>query len=240
MPTLLLVRPENRHAADIALCQQHGWTALPFAPIRIVPHPTECNHLPQQYAHADASFWVSPTAVEIAAPYLSTALKSSLKPHIAVGKSTATTLHNIGAQNIHHDHTGNDSEAALQLPIWRTLPYAAHILIIRGQNGREYLPETLRQHNFHVYTADIYHREPQLLDWTHFQAALPDAAWVTSSEIAQQLFAQAPLPISQKLKSLLYFTHHARIANTLHQLGASRIRVISQLDEAFYSYPKAA
>ncbi|ULJ68415.1 uroporphyrinogen-III synthase [Wielerella bovis] len=239
MPTLLLVRPENRQAADIALCTQYGWHALPFAPICIVPQTDECFRLPEKIAAAPAIFWVSPTAVEIAATHCSPKILGSLKTHIAVGKATAAALHAIGISEIHYSAIGNDSEAALALPIWQTLPHGATILLIRGQNGREMLPEKLRAQDFKVDYAEIYRREPKTLDWTSFQAAIPDAAWVTSSEMARELFVQVPPQISQKLKSLIYFTHHTRIADTLYALGAQKIYVIRQLSDMFTLFQAA-
>nr|WP_238373903.1 hypothetical protein [Kingella kingae] len=69
MPTLLLVRPTQRQAADITLCQHAGWQAVPFAPIELCPNQAACTALPQQITQAQAMFWVSPSAVEIAQPF---------------------------------------------------------------------------------------------------------------------------------------------------------------------------
>jgi len=63
-----------------------------------------------------------------------------------------------------------------------------------------------------------------------FQAAQAQAAWVTSSQLAQELFTQCPQAFTQNLKSLLYFTHHQRVAEALRAAGATRVELIPALD----------
>lgn len=234
MPTILLIRPENRLPADIAACAAAGWQAIPFSPIRIAPIADTLFRLPQIIAPAQALFWVSPTAVEIAAPHIGS-LKTKI-PHIAVGSQTAQALRQQGFANIHTPQHGNDSEAALALPIWHTLPQGGTIVIIRGQGGREHLAQTLRQRGFAVQYAECYQRIPQPLNWQTFQAAQAQAAWVTSSQLAQELFTQCPQAFRQNLKSLLYFTQHTRIAQTLTALGASHVHTVARLSDALHHF----
>ena len=120
-PRMLLLRPRQRLAADVESCRAAGWQGVPFAPLEAQPLPDALAALPQQLAQSAAAFWVSPTAVEIAAP---AAFSGSLKalPHVAVGAATAAALHAAGAQNVVFDPAGKDSESAARLPIWRTLP----------------------------------------------------------------------------------------------------------------------
>ena len=199
MPTILLIRPENRLAPDIAACAAAGWQAIPFSPIRIAPIPDTLFRLPQTIAPAQA-------------------------------------LRQQGFANIHTPQHGNDSEAALALPIWHTLPQGGTIVIIRGQGGREHLAQTLRQRGFAVQYAECYQRIPQPLNWQTFQAAQAQAAWVTSSQLAQELFTQCPQAFRQNLKSLLYFTQHTRIAQTLTALGASHVHTVARLSDALHHF----
>ena len=55
---------------------------------------------------------------------------------------------------------------------------------------------------------------------------------ITSRELVQGLFQQAPLHMVQTLQSLLYFTHHPRIAEALYQAGVQRVKLITALDAA--------
>ena len=235
MPAILIIRPENRFAADAAACRAAGWTPVPFAPFRIVPLPKALSHLPQAAAHADALFWSSPTAAETAAPHLSGSLKTTV-PNIAVGAQTAAALQRTGFTNIHHSETGSDSEAAFSLPVWHTLPQHARVLIVRGTGGRAWLGGQLAARGFTVEYAEIYLREPHELDWTRFQAAAPEAAWAASSEAVRAIFARCPPPLRQKLKSLLYFARHARIAETLSQSGAQRVRTADGIGSALNAF----
>lgn len=231
MPTLLIVRPENRLAADCAQCRAAGWNALPFPPLHIEPLPEALTALAVAVSQSDALFWVSPTSVETAAPYLSGSLKN--KTNVCVGMQTAAELRRHGFTHIFAPEHGSDSEAVLALPVWHTLPPHARITVVRGQGGRALLANTLRQQGFSVQFAEIYRRVAQKLDWQIFQAALPDAVWVTSSELAAELFRQAPPALAQILQSLLYFTQHKRIAENLRTHGANRIHVVAQLSDVF-------
>ena len=234
MPTILLIRPENRLAADIATCAAAGWQAIPFSPIRIAPIRDTLFRLPHIIAPAQALFWVSPTAIEIAAPYIGS-LKATT-PHIAVGSQTAQALRQHGLAPIHAPLHGNDSEAVLALPIWHTLPQGSRIIIIRGQGGREQLAQTLRQRGFAVQYAECYQRISQPLNWAQFQAAQPQAAWITTAQLAQETFTQCPQAFRQNLKSLLYFTQHTRIAQTLTALGASHVHTVARLSDALHHF----
>ncbi|MDO4433382.1 MAG: uroporphyrinogen-III synthase [Alysiella sp.] len=229
--TILLVRPANRVVADCVLCQQNAWQAVPFSPICIQELPENMNMLPEKMWAAAAVFWVSPTAVEMAADVLQVHDWQNAR-HIAVGQASAEMLRQSGASEIWVSQTGNDSEAALALPVWDRLPENANILIVRGEGGRTFLAQQLRQRGFQVQFAEIYRREIQKLDWSVFQAAQAQAAWLTSVQQAYALFEQVPQTMAQKLQSLLYFTHHTRIAQVLFELGALNVHVVPDLQFA--------
>ncbi|AUX62514.1 uroporphyrinogen-III synthase [Simonsiella muelleri] len=232
MPTILLIRPANRLPEDVATCRQFGWQYIPFPPLNIVPHHERIDHLPERIEESDAVFWVSPTAVEVAGLNLS----GSLKPHIAVGYSTSKALREFGAAWVWYPSTGNDSEAVLELPIWEKLPIGGEILIVNGTGGRNYLAQQLVQRGYHVSNMKIYHREEQVLDWLAFKEHRPYFAWVTSAQMVNIVFKQAPISLTQTLKSLIYFTHHQRIADALRQHGVGQIRIVKNLTEALQKY----
>ena len=227
MPAILITRPDTQNSAELQACAAAGWQAVPFSPIRIEADVAALQALPQKLATAAAVFWVSPSAVAAAAPYVDF---SDGLMHITVGQGSAKALAAYCPQPIHAPATGNDSEAVLQLDIWQRLPRGAEIVIIRGHGGREFLAQALRQCGFVVRMAEVYFRRPQALDWALFAETQPQAAYVSSSEIARGLFAQVPPELAQNLKTLLYFTHHERIAATLRAAGAENIRVVARLD----------
>ena len=228
MPTILLARPEARMAADMQECAAAGWRALPFSPIRIEADAAALQTLPVRFAAADAVFWVSPSAVETAAPLLD--FSDGLPLNITVGQGSARALAAYCPHQISSPANGNDSEAVLQLPVWQSLPQGAKVLVIRGHGGREFLIQALQQQGFEIDVAEVYFRRPEILDWALFARERPQAVYVTSSEIARELFTQVPPELAQCLKTLLYFTHHERIAAALRAAGAENIRLVARLD----------
>ena len=165
-------------------------------------------------------------------PIFSGSLLHSLsQPQIAVGSGTAKALQQAGFAHIVSPDSGHDSEAVLALPLWQRLNPGASVVIIRGREGRNTLPDTLCRRGFQVACADIYQRQPLTPDWTLFAAAQPAAAWITSAEQVRLLFAAAPASLTQQLQSLLYFAHHPRIAEALSQAGATRIRLLRSAAE---------
>lgn len=224
MPALLIVRPENRLSTDLAACRAAGWQAWPLPLIRIEPNAAALARLPAQLAQADAVFWVSPTAVETAAAAVSAFGEAT---HVAVGSGTAAALRQAGCGRVAAPPQSNDSEAVLALPLWRQLPPTANILLVRGENGREHLRQALAAQGFQVACANIYRRLPASPPWPFTPDKLPDAVWITSAELADLLFSRAPPNLAQALKTLLYFTHHPRIAAALRRHGAQAIRLLS-------------
>ena len=234
MPKLLIVRPESRARQDMETCRLAGWEAQLFSPMEIVPDSGELSKLNKRIEAADAVFWVSPSAVETAARYVD--FSDGLKPHIAVGRAGAQALRDCGAAQVFSPPNGNDSEAVSALPLWQDLPQGAEVLIVRGMGGRNFLGEHLAERGFSVGYAEVYARQPLTVDWQHFHPETIDAAYIASSEAVRALFAQIPPQFSRFFKSLLYFTHHERIAKTLKAAGAQHIQVAATLEAALVQY----
>lgn len=228
MPTILIVRPEARARQDIEICKRAGWNALAFTPLDIEADETALAALPERYARADAVFWVSPSAIETAAPRVD--FSDSLKVNLTVGQASRKTLSRFTPHEILSPTDGNDSEAVLRLPVWNMLPKGATVLLVRGHGGRDFLAESLKKRGFTVEIAEVYFRRPQKLNWQNFQTESVKAAYIASAELAAALFAQVPQPLAQFFKTLLYLTHHERVAAALRQAGAENIRVVAALD----------
>jgi uroporphyrinogen-III synthase len=236
MPVMLIVRPSARAGDDVRTCSQAGWRARVLSPVEIEPDEAALRGLGEQFSRSDAVFWVSPTAVETAAPYVD--FSDDLKVQVAVGQASGRALVRCGAKNVSVPQEGNDSEAVLRLPVWDTLPQGARILIARGRGGRDFLAESLKKKGFAVEIAEVYFRRPNELNWQDFDAESIDAAFIASGELVRGLFAQVPPQFSRFFESLLYFTHHPRIADALREAGARHIRVVASLKAALSSFPK--
>ena len=236
MPTLLIIRPSNRPKQDIQTCHAAGWQAQVLSPIEIEADRSALNKLPEQFKQADVVFWVSPTAIETAAPHLN--FSEGPKAHITVGQTSQHTLAQFSPYPVFSPEDGNDSEAVLRMPIWKNLPPNARVLIIRGHGGRDFLAEKLTELGFQIDIAEIYFRRPHAIDWQSFKTEDIAAAYVTSGEIAREFFHQIPPQFSRFFESLLYFTHHPRIADALRIVGAKHVETVTSLSAALLSMPQ--
>ena len=236
MPTLLIIRPSNRPKQDIQTCHAAGWQAQVLSPIEIEADRSALNKLPEQFKQADVVFWVSPTAIETAAPHLN--FSDGPKAHITVGQTSQHTLAQFSPYPVFSPEDGNDSEAVLRMPIWKNLPPNARVLIIRGHGGRDFLAEKLTELGFQIDIAEIYFRRPHAIDWQSFKTEDIAAAYVTSGEIAREFFHQIPPQFSRFFESLLYFTHHPRIADALRIVGAKHVETVTSLSAALSSMPQ--
>lgn len=238
LPTMMLVRPENRLLADRLICEENQWNALDCPILRLQKLPDAMADLTAKIMWAKVVFWVSPSAVEIAEIDLSQNNLLDLNLiHVAVGKSTAQALKKSGANTILCSESGNDSEAVLRLPIWQEIPISKRkLLIIRGKNGRDLLANHLKEWGWQIECAEIYVREKQEIDWQSILEIQPQAVWITSSEMVDLLFQQVQevLPsFTQNLKSLIYFTLHERITQTLLRHEVREVYTVQRLQDAF-------
>jgi len=196
MPTLLIIRPSNRPKQDIQTCHAAGWQAQVLSPIEIEADRSALNKLPEQFKQADVVFWVSPTAIETAAPHLN--FSDGPKAHITVGQTSQHTLAQFSPYPVFSPEDGNDSEAVLRMPIWKNLPPNARVLIIRGHGGRDFLAEKLTELGFQIDIAEIYFRRPHAIDWQSFKTEDIAAAYVELSRntplLVQLFFIYFGLP----------------------------------------------
>ena len=235
MPTMLIVRPSARAAEDVETCLNAGWRAEVLSPVEIEADAAGLELLSEQYARADAVFWVSPTAIETAVPYLN--LSDGIKIHIAVGQGSRRALERCLGRTVIAPDDGNDSEAVLRLPVWNSLPEGARVLFVRGHGGRDFLMNALQEKGFRTEVAEVYFRRHNPLNFQNFQAKNITAAYITSTELVQSLFAQVPPQFSRFFKSLLYFTHHPRIAEALKREGVRSVETVPSLEYALSHFP---
>lgn len=235
MPTMLIVRPSARAAEDVETCLNAGWRAEVLSPVEIEADAAGLELLSEQYARADAVFWVSPTAIETAVPYLN--LSDGIKIHIAVGQGSRRALERCLGRTVIAPHDGNDSEAVLRLLVWNSLPEGARVLFVRGHGGRDFLMNALQEKGFRTEVAEVYFRRHNPLNFQNSQAKNITAAYITSTELVQSLFAQVPPQFSRFFKSLLYFTHHPRIAEALKREGVRSVETVPSLEYALSHFP---
>lgn len=142
----------------------------------------------------DGLIFVSANAVEQAFARLNT-LGLSLNPQLpcyVVGPSTRAALQAQGMRNIAMPTNSFDSEGLLALPELQAVQHQ-HLLIVRGEGGRDLIASTLQQRGAHIHIAECYRRQAlqhntELLDRSWQQHAF-SAVLLTSSE-AMRYFLQ--------------------------------------------------
>lgn len=206
-----------------AACRQYGYTVLNLPLLDLQPKYSILNTLNTQAQKADALFFVSPSAIKMAADYLDW-------PHfsgslLAIGSPSAQILQQISQKPVLYPTKGNDSEALLKLPFWQE--NCGKLLIVRGENGRNFLAQTLQKMGWQVNFADIYRRVacpfsvPAVLQ--QIDKHQKTVVLIASRHAAQVWLAQIALSHSDVFKNLLYCTIHQRIADYLREQGVKNI-----------------
>lgn len=106
-------------------------------------------------------------------------------------------------------------------------------IILRGQTGREFLFEALKNAGVDIRKEVIYQRIPFKAseeEKAQLEQTPPAAVYLTSSDSADILLENTPESMSESIKDAAVLTIHPRIAERLHDLGFSRVSLIDSHD----------
>ncbi len=232
MVTVVLTRPKGKNKALAQHLQQHGIRVLELPALEISATLTklEPKHNPENY---DLLLFVSAQAAQL---YLEALSRSPFRfrPKQAVatvGAASAAPFYQQGLARslrlIHPpaSHPHQDSEAlwALLAP---QLEQFDQVLLVRGQQGREWLSQQLFEHHKELTRCSIYERVPAV--WTtegaiQLQRDLVKPQTVTflltSSESTQAIYENiVRLGLESAWKQAHFVAIHPRIAEKLQQL----------------------
>ncbi|MCP2087140.1 UNVERIFIED_ORG: uroporphyrinogen III methyltransferase/synthase [Paraburkholderia sediminicola] len=254
--TVVITRPAGQSNELIAQLAAAGVAVLDFPLIDIAPVTDEA---PLRAALASLEryalvVFVSPNAVDHAF-----ARSDAIWPHalpigvVGPGSVQALARHGVAAPaytiisppSVAEDDTARfDSEglfAAIDTALGATSLEGKRVLIVRGDGGREWLADRLREAGAEVETVAAYRRlvpEPSIGGWARVHALLAGAphAWLlTSSEGVRNLheLAQEHLTAEEitQLKHANLVAPHPRIAQTARALGFDSITVSGAGDE---------
>ncbi|MEW9584178.1 fused uroporphyrinogen-III synthase HemD/membrane protein HemX [Paraburkholderia sp. DGU8] len=254
--TVVITRPAGQSSELIRQLQTAGIAPLEFPLIDIAP---VADDAPLRAALAALEryalvVFVSPNAVDHAF-----ARHDGIWPHalpigvVGPGSVQALARHGVAApaHRVISPTSGTDREAAsfdsesLFAAIDASLGAASlegkRVLIVRGDGGREWLAERLREVGAEVEVLAAYRRivpEPSIGGWARVHAllaGLPHAWLLTSSEGVRNLheLAQEHLTADEivQLKHAQLVAPHPRIAQTARALGFDRITVSGAGDE---------
>lgn len=223
----------------VAALERHGLRTLQFPLLDIAPTP---NLDDLRAALADPSryalvVFVSPNAVQQAFAAIPEGFRWPQDvPAAVVGPASAQALaaHGVAAPTYrvirpdsHADDARQDSEALYARLDVATLS-GREVLIVRGNGGREWLADRLREAGVAVRTVEAYRRSvpvPDAAAWAALREVLAGRhAWtLTSSEAARNLDSLARASLSAAEVEALYaapcFAPHARIVEQAQSLG---------------------
>ena len=156
---LLLTRPAEESAALATVLSDVGIysSSLPLLDIEPLPITPDQQALLRDLGRYCAVIVVSKPSARLALQQLDR--HWSEVPWFSVGAATAQVLADQG-YTVHYPHTGDDSEALLELPALREAIARpdARVLILRGEGGRELLAERLRERGASVDYLELYRR----------------------------------------------------------------------------------
>ena len=254
--TVVITRPAGQSRELIVQLEAAGVATLEFPLIDIAP---VADDAPLRAALASLEryalvVFVSPNAVDQAF-----ARRDGIWPHalpigvVGPGSVQALARHGVAApahqvispaSGVEDESTSFDSEglfAAIDTALGAASLEGKRVLIVRGDGGREWLADRLREAGAEVEAVAAYRRlvpEPSIGGWTRVHELLAGAphAWLlTSSEGVRNLheLAQDHLTADEiaQLRHATLVAPHPRIAQTARALGFDRITVSGAGDE---------
>ena len=232
---VLITRPAEQAVAFAEAVQQAHGRPVCFPTLEILgpADKTAVRRAFATLAGVDIIIFTSTNAVQYAFPLLPDHIPLNI-PIAAIGAATAAALTQIGLPaTLTPDQP--QTEGLLALPALQTVQ-DKHILIVRGQGGREQLKQTLVARGARVDYVETYRRQSPkrnphnlIQNWTK----LVDVVTVTSQEILDNLYQMlgtAGQPILQQTPMIV---PSERIAAHARQLGCRNIyQASSALDAA--------
>lgn len=229
------------HQADhlCGLIEAQGGQVFRLPVLEIVPSGDSAPFadVRQRLPEYDLAVFVSANAVRMAFPALvplsewPRALKLA-----AIGKQTATALNHAGLDVDVVPKKQFTSEALLALEDMRHVA-GKHILIVRGEGGREFLATELAERGARVDYAEVYRRvlpevdtSPILDAWAQGHI---NAVTVASRESLENLHRLLDETGQQLLASTLLVVGNPRSAGRAAELGLTRVMIANDAsDEA--------
>lgn len=226
---ILVTRPAHQSAFLAQGIRAAGGNPILFPVLEItdVKDLTPLLNLINRLNEFDWAIFVSPNAVNKAMSLI--VKQRPLPTHLriaAVGKGSADTLKHYGINKVLIPSEYSDSEALLKL---KELQHMAgkHVVIFRGNGGRQLLGDTLMQRGAILEYAECYQRKKPDVDTAPLLAAWSQgeihAVLITSSEGLHNLFDIIGKVGQQLLASTPVFTVHERIAQIAKDLGLKKI-----------------
>ena len=226
---IVVTRPAEQAQALARRIGEAGGRAILFPAIEIreVEDLAPFDRIVARLDEFDLAVFISPNAAERAMPLIRA--RRELPPGLkvaAIGGAGVRALAAHGVAGVIAPRERYDSEALLELP---EIAGAKHVVIFRGEGGRELLGDTLTARGARVEYAECYRRVRPGLDPAALLAACArgeiDAVTVTSSEGLRNLFEMVGAPGRDCLRRTPLFVPHPRIAEAARLLEVRTVVV---------------
>jgi uroporphyrinogen-III synthase len=218
---IVVTRPREQAARLIQDISNLGGNAISFPLLEITPltNAAPLQALCKRLHEFQLAIFISPNAVRfgMAAIQKQGGIPSTLQI-ATIGLSSAQALHDIGISKVISPQQRFDSEALLELPELQQVA-GLHVVIFRGDQGRELLGDTLKLRGATVEYASCYQRSKPKQNIDSLLAQKPDVLSVSSSESLNYLTQM--LASSNRSAALAFplFVSHHRIALAARDLG---------------------
>lgn len=231
---VLVTRPVDQSRNLVELIKQHGGQTIecPMLVIEPLRPDKKSMRLLEGLSRKELVIFVSANAVRHAHQYIPQDIRHELTI-AAIGRGTANELARAGLQvNILPD-ASHDTEALLALPQLNEVKNR-HVVIVRGQGGREKLADTLRARGANVDYAEVYRRvAPQVQLDTRFSAGSIDAISITSAEALTNLVSLVKTQQQTWLFEKPLVVFHDRMAQQARTSGfTSTVLVVNEMSDA--------
>lgn len=226
---VLVTRPEHQADSLCELIEQHGGIAI-RCPVLVIAEPRDWSPalaIFDRLTDYDLALFTSTNAVDRAWPLIQE--RGGFPPRLdiaAIGQATARALERHGITRCLRPEQGFTSEALLELP---RLQWVAgqHIVIIRGEGGREWLTDELTASGARVDYAEVYRRELPNIDtaWllTRWAAGDIGAVVITSTESLRNLFDMLKTDGQDDLRDTPLVVVSARVRQTAVEHGCRHL-----------------
>lgn len=234
---ILVTRPAHQAGHLAELIQQAGGTPILFPVLEIADLPDlhALHDIIDRLEQFQLAIFISPNAVQKAMNQIRARreLPSQLKL-AAIGKGSRKALAQFGIQEVIAPTQRFDSEALLECPELQQVA-GQHIVIFRGDGGRELLGDELQRRGASIEYAECYRRQKPAVDNTRLRFLWArnelNAITVTSTESLRNLYEIAGKLCQQWLCKTPVFVPHERIAQSARELGVEQVFVTAGGDE---------
>lgn len=230
---IVVTRPRDQAARLAGCITAAGGKPLlfPLLEIEAVFDEPALHAQVSRLKQADLAIFISPNAVRygMAAIRATGGLSASLKV-ATVGQGSARALQELQIDHVIAPTERFDSEGLLALPELQNVA-GQHVMIFRGNGGRELLGDTLRQRGATVEYITCYQRSKPGFDPESLLEAAPDAITVTSSEALDHLWEMLDASSRMKLSITALFVPHQRIAEAAKRQGWQHVIVTGSGDD---------